>query len=478
MTYTTQLADFAHQTKFEDLPTSVVDTTKLLILDTLICGLAAQDFQRSEMARKIFEELGGPGEATVFGASARLPALSAAMVNADMMNLLDVDDTFFSSSHFAAFNVAAALALGEKFRSSGTDIIRAVAVGFDVNARVNLSMKFLDIVDGQFKWASIAGSGFASIGTMASAGIINSLDREQMRNGFGLAGWLAPGPATGRSPRQQKFWSMKYSPYAQITHAGVMAAMYAKQGFTCDQAVLDGEDGFWKMQGSVSTDQGLLIEELGTKWWVEETAIKFYPSCRYTHAPIDMLKRVMAENALDAEEIEHIEVRLNPMAYSLPVFNNPAKEIRDDHCAPSNCAFNVPYVMSLIALGRKPGPVWQKPQSFKDPAVLTFMQKVNTAADAAASDEAAIALRGERIGRFRKSGGSIVVKARGREFAVKTDYSSGDPWSPETRPTWEQVATKFHDFCGHLMREEAIDSLVGRFRNLEDYDDVSTLLDV
>ncbi len=98
MTYTTQLADFAHQTKFEDLPTSVVDTTKLLILDTLICGLAAQDFQRSEMARKIFEELGGPGEATVFGASARLPALSAAMVNADMMNLLDVDDTFFSSA--------------------------------------------------------------------------------------------------------------------------------------------------------------------------------------------------------------------------------------------------------------------------------------------------------------------------------------------------------------------------------------------
>lgn len=269
---------------------------------------------------------------------------------------------------------------------------------------------------------------------------------------------------------------MKYSPYAQITQAGVMAAMYARQGFTCDQAILDGEDGFWKMQGAVSTDQGLLVEELGTKWWVEETAIKFYPSYRYTHAPIDMLKRVMAGNALSADEIEHIEVRLNPMAYSLPVFNNPPMEIPDDHCAPANCAFNVPYVMSLIALGRKPGPAWQKPRSFMDPAILKFMQKVSTSADAAASDETARAIREERIGRFRKSGGSIIVKARGREFTVKTDYSSGDPWSPETRPTWEKVATKFHDFCGHLMSKETIDSLVGRFRNLEDCNDVSTLL--
>lgn len=200
MTYTQELADFAYQTKYADLPESVVDTTKLLILDTLICGLAAQDFERPAMMRKLFEELGGPGEATVFGASARLPALSAAMVNTDMMNLLDVDDTFFSSAHFAAFNVAATLAMGEKFGSSGKDLIRAVAVGFDINARVNLSMKLLDLVDGQFKFTTIGGTGFASIGTMASVGILNGLDQEQMRNGFGLAGWRA---GWRRAPRRR-----------------------------------------------------------------------------------------------------------------------------------------------------------------------------------------------------------------------------------------------------------------------------------
>ena len=110
-----------------------------------------------------------------------------------------------------------------------------------------------------------------------------------MRNALGLTGWFAPGPGTARSARQSKWWTMKYSSYPQVAQAGAQAALFAREGYVCDHNILDGEDGFWKMQGSVSTDQTLLTENLGKDWWIEETAIKYYPSCRYTAAPIDML---------------------------------------------------------------------------------------------------------------------------------------------------------------------------------------------
>lgn len=477
MGYTTDLADFAARTTFQDLPDAVVDMTKIVFLDTLICGIAAQDFERTRMMHSVVEKLGGPPESTVFGMKKRVAAANAAMANAEIMNFLDADETFFSSSHFAAFNVAPALAFGEREHSSGRDVILAVALGFDVNARINLSLKFIDIIDGQFRWASISGMGFAALGAAVTAATLLHLDQEQMRNAFGLAGGFAPGPASGRYPRQKAWWSMKYSPYPAIALSGALAAMYAQAGYRSDQNVLDGDDGFWRQQGSVSTDQGLLNEDLGKHWWIEDDCIKFYPSCRYTAAPIDMLTRLMAQHRFTMDEIEHIEVRLNPMALALPLFKEPASRIDgNDHCAPLNGEFNIPYIMALVVLGVPPGPRWHQKEMFENPKVLDFMKRVTTAPDPAAVAEATRAIREERIGRFRKSGGSITVKARGNEYVLQTEYSRGDPWTPETRVTWDMIAEKFHNFCDGMLTPAQMKRLMGNARNLEEVEDVSRLL--
>ena len=84
----------------------------------------------------------------------------------------------------------------------------------------------------------------------------------------------------------------------------------------------------------------------------------------------------MAENDLNADDIEHIEVRLNPMAYAIPIFNNPKLKIDGhSHCAPFNGEFNIPYIMALTALGRRPGPEWHKPDSFEDPEVAALRSR-------------------------------------------------------------------------------------------------------
>jgi 2-methylcitrate dehydratase PrpD len=478
MGYTTDLADFAARTKFKDLPDSVVETAKIVFFDTLMCGVAAQDFERTRMMHSIIGRLGGPAESTVFGMKKRVAAPNAAMANAEIMNLLDADETFFSSSHFAAFSVAPAMAFGESEHASGKDAILSLVLGFDVNARINLSLKIMDIIDGEFRWATIMSMGFAAFGAAVTTGVLLHLKQEQMRNLFGLAGQFTQGPAIGHNARQRAWWTMKYGPYPALTMSGVLAAMYAQAGYRSDQGILDGDDGFWRQQGSVSTDQGLLNENLGKYWWIEDDCIKFYPSCRYTAAPIDMLTKLMAQHKFKMDEIEHIDVRINPMALALPLFREPAAKIDgNDHCAPLNGEFNIPYIMALVVLGIPPGPRWHQKEMFENSKIIDFMKRVTNSPDPAAMEEATRAIKQERIGRFRKSGGSIVVKARGKEYALQTEYSKGDPWTPETKVTWDMINEKFHNFCDDIMTPAQMKKFFKDAQNLDELKDVSHLLD-
>ncbi|MFN8624437.1 MAG: MmgE/PrpD family protein [Candidatus Binatia bacterium] len=468
-----QLADFVHDTRFDQLPPEVVDYTKLVILDSLICGIAAAPLERSKMMRAIVEPLGGPPEASVFGLPRRAPALYAAMANAEMMNLLDADDTLFTSNHFAVFNVAAGLAEAQRLGRSGTDLIRAVAVGFDINTRLNLGLLLMDEVDGKFQWSSMAGMGFAAFGTAASAAAVVGLDREQTRNLFGLAGWLAPTAVTNDMATRREFETMKYGNYAGAAHAGMLAVRMAAQGYTGDQACLDRRPGFMGAQGGLRTDYELMVSELGRKWWILETSIKYYPSCRFTHGPIDMLQKLMREEGLQAADIERIEIYMNPMAYALGPFREPATSVAPDHRAPLNGAFNIPYVMALVALGRRPGPRWYAKENLTDPQVWALASRIHTAVDEDGKDEVTRAFRETRIRRFRKTRGALGVWARGKQYRCTTEYCDGDPWIADTRPTWERVARKFHDFCDDFVDGRRIDETVQRIQTLENVSDVS-----
>jgi 2-methylcitrate dehydratase PrpD len=53
--FTRTLAEFTASTRFEDLPDEVVDYMKLVILDSLICGIAAGGMERSRMMHGVVE---------------------------------------------------------------------------------------------------------------------------------------------------------------------------------------------------------------------------------------------------------------------------------------------------------------------------------------------------------------------------------------------------------------------------------------
>ena len=474
--YSDQLIDFVINTRYEDIPEHIIEYTKLVYLDSIICAIAAGVQERSQMLAKVYTGMGGNPESTIFGCDIKVPAAHAAAANAEAMNLLDADDTFFSSAHFAAFTASACLAESERTPCSGRDLIKAMAVGFDINARIFLSqVTFGKTEDGRFQFSPVQGMGFSAFGTAVSAGLIRNMDWESMRRMLGVAGWLAPTPTCNPQADKVTHNSFKYANYAGVAQAGMMAVQYTEAGYSGQDDILDS-GAFMRAQGCLDMDLELLIDELGSKWWIEDSCIKYYPSCRYTSAPIDMLLSLMKEKNLDPEDIESIDIEMTAMAYAMNMFNNPAREITADHRAPLNGSFNIPFAMASAALGLEPaGPAWYSEAQLKNQKVWDFAAKVTTSQNEGSYAEIEKALQ-TKIRRFKKNPSAMKVKAKGEAYQLNAEYANGDPWTEETMPNWDTMHSKFVNFCGGILSSKELDHITDSVKNLDSQDQVSALL--
>ena len=85
-----------------------------------------------------FEKLGGRAQSHILGSKRKTSIPVAAFVNAELSSALDADEVLLNSSHQATAIVPGALAIAESLGSSGKELITAVAVGYDVAARIGL----------------------------------------------------------------------------------------------------------------------------------------------------------------------------------------------------------------------------------------------------------------------------------------------------------------------------------------------------
>ena len=136
-TCTEALAAFALGQNFESLPASVLEKTKLLVLDGVGLALAAA---REDFAAKTLKALrlfGQGAQASVVGVKDKLPVTSAPLLNGMLIHAFDFDDTHHPLViHNTSVVMPAALAISEWSGLNGRDFITACAVGFEISLRV------------------------------------------------------------------------------------------------------------------------------------------------------------------------------------------------------------------------------------------------------------------------------------------------------------------------------------------------------
>ena len=137
MDYLERLCRFVAQTSWEDIPQQVRDRTCAIVLDTLpVMAWGMRTPQLKSFAAKQME-FGSPGPCWVVGLEKTTNRIDAAMLNGIAGAWLDFDEgNFLANGHPGIQVIPAALAVAQERGLSGREFLTAVALSYEVVARI------------------------------------------------------------------------------------------------------------------------------------------------------------------------------------------------------------------------------------------------------------------------------------------------------------------------------------------------------
>ncbi len=296
-------ARFALGLALDDVPAPVVDKAKQLVLDIIGSCLASSREEFGQAVLRATESLGGLPESTLIGAAARVGASHAVLANGTLAHGLDFDDTREDAIvHTGSVAVTTALAVGEATGASGRAVLEAAIAGVEVMCRVGL------VVPGRFHArhyhpTSLTGS-FAAA---AVAGRLRGLTEDQLVSAFGICGSQAGGIIEYLTDGS---WTKRLHP-GWAAHAGVVATLLARSGFTGPETVFEGAHGFYQAfaGGHEAARLDELLGTLGRAWELLELTFKPYPCGSIAQPYMDCALRLRERHKIQPEQIAQIRCR-------------------------------------------------------------------------------------------------------------------------------------------------------------------------
>jgi len=298
---TDQLAQRALNISIKDAPDPVRQVVRQCVLDTIGVTVAGLRDPAVQLLREELEEEGGAPQAQIIGSPLRLSRQGAALLNGMASHVLDYDDVNFAlMGHPSVPVLPAALALAEHLHASGEALMTAFLAGYEIECGIGLL-----VAPGHY------GAGFhatATLGTFGAAVACARLlgaDETQMRHAIGIA-------ATHAAGLKSMFGtSCKPLHAGMAARSGLLAATLARRGFDSRPDALECEQGFAATHSAdFEPDKALAAPPGG--WHVLHNLFKYHASCYETHATIECARRLQAEGRMRAEDIEQVDVRVNP----------------------------------------------------------------------------------------------------------------------------------------------------------------------
>ena len=366
-----RLAAFAHDLVFDDIPPAVLDRAKLLILDALGVGLAANAYPFADAAVAGAAALGGPGECSVIGRALRLPVRDAALANGILIHGLDFDDTHLASIvHPTAACLPTALTLGEALGVDGRAMLVAYAAGMETAIRVGAAAR------GGFHHA-----GFHATGVVAhfSASVVAARLLGLPAAGIAAAQGIAASTAAGVQVfLEDGAWTKRMHPgWAAV--AGITAARMAQHGFKAPARPYEGKFGLFHthlQHQAAPIDLPAELATLGQVWELADTAIKPYPVCHFIHGCADAAIALHA--GITPSDIVSVEALLP--RETMPIVAEPEAAKR----RPANDyegKFSTHFVVATCLRKGAFGLADLLPDALADPATLDLAARVTCTVD-------------------------------------------------------------------------------------------------
>jgi 2-methylcitrate dehydratase PrpD len=304
------LARFVNETTFDKLPAEVVERAKLCLLDFVFVTLGGHlsGLPAVRIITEYAKEIGGARESRILGEGSLVPCEYATMVNSiasEILELSDGDPRIIG--HAGQAVIPAAIAIAEKKRASGKELLAAIVVGYDVMVRIGYA-----VIPSAFDRGLSASGCLSSFGAAAAASKILDLSEYEVGSALGVSAFASGFREswTGTGTMDKDFM------VGDAARRGLVAAVLAKKGLSGATNILEGPRGFCRTFAD-NVDFSETLQGLGKVFTIMNQYLKPYPSCRHTHATIDAVRAILKKRPLDAKDLESVTIYLNDHAAAI-----------------------------------------------------------------------------------------------------------------------------------------------------------------
>jgi 2-methylcitrate dehydratase PrpD len=296
-------------TKMRALPAEAEIHAKHHLLDTLASMVSGSELHPGLAVQRYIRGHATNGAATIAGTALTATASDAALANGVMAHADETDDSHNASrSHPGCAVVPAALAVGEELGIDGTLLLRAVALGYDVGARIIGALfgaRASSSYESSLSTHSIAGT----FGAAAAAACAAELDARQMRWVLDFAAQQSSGIRAWQRDTEHVEKAFVFG--GMPARNGVTAALVVRSGWTGVDDIFSGKDNFFKAYGTKAQPE-LLVEDLGERFEVVHTDIKKWTVGSPIQGPLDAIEIIRARRPFEVDQVQRVNVRLAP----------------------------------------------------------------------------------------------------------------------------------------------------------------------
>ena len=445
---TEYVAQFVISTKASAIPADVMHLGKRSILDGIGLALAGNAAESGHIVRTYLKSLGIPTSkgATIIGTNMKVPARFAAFANGIAIHADDYDDTQLAVAkdrvyglltHPTAPALPPVLALGEIGNRSGLDVLTAYQVSVEAETKMSEAINPRHYDHGFHSTATIG-----AITAAAGASRMMGLNLEQTRRALGIGASQAAG-------LRENFGTMT-KPFhpGRSAESGIVAAEFAKLGWTATPIVLEAGRGFFKAAGG-GYDPAAIDGKLGNPWTFTfpGVSIKPHPSGSLTHPGMGLMLDLIRKHDIRPEQVVKVKVGTNRHMPNALIHHQPTNELQ--------AKFSMEFCMAILLLQRKAGLAEFTDKVVNRPDVKKMIAKV----------EFGVHPEAEAAGYEKMTTIIDIELAGGRKVGGRADFGKGSPSNPMSD---EELAGKFRECAawGKLSKANA-EKVVDLVFNLE-----------
>jgi len=457
---TEYVAKFITGTKASQIPDEVMHLGKRSILDGIGLALAGNRAESGHIVREYLKSLGvanGKG-ATVIGTGIKAPPRFAAFANGIAIHADDFDDTQLAVAkdrvyglltHPTAPALPPVLALAERDNRSGLDALVAYQIAVEVETKVAEAINPRHYDHGFHTTATVG-----TIGAAAGAARMLGLDVEQTRRALGIAASQAAG-------LRENFGTMT-KPFhpGRSCESGIVAAEFARLGWTATPIVLEAGRGFFKAAGG-GYEPVAIEAKLGNPWSFAfpGVSIKPHPSGSLTHPGMGLMLDLIRKHDIRPKEVRRVAVGTNRHMPNALIHHRPTNELQ--------AKFSMEFCMAILLLERKAGLA-----EFTDKVVnRRDVQEMIARIQFSEHPEA------EAAGYEKMTTLVEIELADGKKVNGRADFGKGSPTNPMSD---DELADKFRECAawGKLPKASAekVIGLVFRLEKLKSIRELTGLL--